>query len=182
MAGCSLSIATPIDNSSSTNIPFPAIEENDDFAYPIPSGQTAYPVPSESVIEDYVPPDAPLPVVSEEAGAIKLTVFYPGGDRPVRGKTFFAAEMLPVEGELAGSFVPALDTNTAPGGESDRNGVVTMSLITPGKYALVLMTPLGPILVTEVSTEEAIIFDVLANHVTELETLTVLLDPDQLEP
>ncbi len=154
--------------------------------YPYPSAGEAYPsyplsVPGKEAFEANVTPNAPAPEFSTDTGAFTIKLIYPDGEKPVRGLQFFAAETIPVT-EIPGGFIPALDTLRAPSGQSDSQGVLVISNILPGKYVLALLTPLGPILVEDLATEESIVFDVLANQLTDLGEIIVLLNADKLEP
>ena len=97
------------------------------------------------------------------------------------GQLFFAAATLDVP-DLEGAFIPALDTTVDKSGHSDGVGVLVISEIPPGRYALTLMTPLGAILVEKAGTTDAIIFEIVANEVTDLGEVSVFLEADTLEP
>lgn len=155
-----------------------------DPGYPVPSTyEPPYPIDSNEreVFEQNLTPNAPPPAFSEDTGALAVTLLYPEDGRPVRGQLFFAATMLPVQGVEDG-FIPALDTGADPSGTTDSHGVLVISEIPPGKYALTLMTPLGPILVESQTTQDTILFDVTANELTDLGEIVVLLNADTLEP
>ena len=121
------------------------------------------------------------PPFSSESGAIQAKFHYWNGDRPVRHQLFYLAELLPVEGELKGGFVPALDTTSAPKAESTDLGEVTFTMVPPGRYALAFMTPLGPILVNDEKTNKEILIDVEAEKLIDLGYVGLILEPDQFE-
>ncbi len=157
-----------------------------DPGYPAPGATDFGPgYPVEDTYEESfyanLTPIAPAPVTTSDLGAVTATLIYANSDRPVRGQPFFAAGMLPVEG-VEDSFIPKLDTAVDQQGFSDAQGLVVISGIPPGNYALVLMTPLGPILVEADANSEAITFEITAGEVTDLGTIDVLLDPAALEP
>lgn len=152
--------------------------------YPGPTVyEPPYPIEdlSAEIFEQHITPNAPAPEFSAETGAFMVTLRYPDGERPVRGQLFFAAHTIPVP-DLEGSFIPALDQNNDPRGQSDGVGVLVISNITPGKYALTLMTPLGPILVETAGDNEPVIFEIVAGELTDLGELVIFLDPEALEP
>ena len=162
-----------------------ATQPDESGGYPGPIDPGGYPYPIEDnfdeVFEANLTPVAPPAEVSATQGAFSIRLTYAGTNRPVRGQLFLAAGMLPVEGVEDG-YIPKLESTGAPSSHSDAQGQLNISLIDPGKYALALMTPLGPILVEAEDTGEAIVFDVSANEVTDLGTVAVQLDPEPLEP
>jgi hypothetical protein len=165
-------------------LPGAATPGSPDNSYPPPGGETSsYPIdqPGREAFEAQITPNAPAPVFDAGTGAFTIKMLYPDGESPVRGQTFFGTEMIPVP-EIPDAYVPALDTTTAPGGQSDSQGVLVMSSLPPGKYALALMTPLGPILVEDQATEETIVFDIVANQLTDFGVVIVLLNMEKLEP
>lgn len=131
--------------------------------------------------EQSLTPNAPPPEFSSDTGAFSVALRYPDGERPVRGQLFFAAGTIPVEGVEDG-FIPVLDQTNDPKGHSDAQGVLVISNLAPGRYALALMTPLGPILLEYADTSETIIFEITAGEVTDLGTQAVFLNAETLEP
>ncbi len=119
---------------------------------------------------------------NSSSGDIKARFSYSDSGRPVRHQIFYVTNLLPMIGNTANTFMPALDARTAPQGESDESGNVTISSIPPGRYALSLMTPLGPILVKDASKDTDIIFEVTAARVTYLGDINILADSSLLEP
>jgi hypothetical protein len=179
LAACTAPTATPAPTA--TTVPG---SEPGDPGYPAPENfEPPYPIESSGseIFEQSVTPNAPPPVFSTETGAMTITLVYPDGERPVRGQLFFAASTLPVP-DLEGAFIPALDQLTNKSGHSDGVGVLVISEIPPGRYALTLLTPLGPILVENSSSKESIIFEIVANELTDLGEVAVFLDPETLEP
>lgn len=122
------------------------------------------------------------PVVSPNLGAVRAILFYADSGKPIRRQIFYVAKLLPVEGATAGTYVPSLDTVTAPRDESDESGNITIPLIPPGRYALAVMMPLGPILVEESGSNSRIIFEVVAGQVTDLGSQTISVESSLLEP
>ena len=122
------------------------------------------------------------PAVTQETGGFRAKLLYLEDGSPVQQRNFYLAEMIPVEGELEGAYVPALDTITAPKAESSSEGEIIISNVQPDKYALTFLTPLGPILVEDADTGKEITLEIFANQVTDLGTITVLLDPDDFNP
>ena len=177
LVGC----APPSATSTSTTVS-PTQRTGDSYPAPTQIQSSSYPAPVQEENQNTEPFINAPSTFDAETGGFEITLFYPGGDRPVRGQTFYAAELLPVTGQLEGSFVPAVDTNSAPRGGSDDNGLVVFSNVPPGNYALVIMTPLGPILVIDNQTEENIEFEILPNQLTEFPSQEVFLNPDVMEP
>ena len=122
------------------------------------------------------------PAVSQDTGGFRVKLLYQENGAPVQQRYFYLAEMIPVKGNLEGAFVPALDTITAPKAESNSEGEIIISLVEPNKYALTFLTPLGPILVEDAKTEKEITLEIFTNEITDLGTITVLLDPDDFKP
>ncbi len=125
---------------------------------------------------------AETPMVSSDMGAFRIQLKYTQSGDPVRAQSFYLAEMLPVQGQLEGAYVPALDMNKAPRAESTQTGEVVISLIPPGKYALTLFTPAGSILVVDSESNKEITFDIIAGEVTDLGIHKVVLNQEFLEP
>ncbi len=125
---------------------------------------------------------AETPEVSSDVGALHIVLKYTQSGDPVRAQSFYLAEMLPVQGQLEGAYVPALDMNKAPRAESTQTGEVVISLIPPGKYALTLFTPAGSILVVDSESNKEITFDIIAGEVTDLGIHKVVLNQEFLEP
>ena len=152
--------------------------------YPAPEGyQPPYPVEDTwiEIFEQNLTPNAPPPEVSAATGALQVVLRYSDSERPVRGQQMFATGTLPVS-EIEGGFVPALDPNNDSFGFTDSHGLLVISDIPPGQYALSLITPLGAILIEEFDTREAVLFEIVAGEVTDLGEITVLLNADALEP
>src|SRR5574341_607210 len=125
---------------------------------------------------------AKTPAVSGDMGALHIVLLYSQSGDPVRGQNIYLAEMKPLQGATEGVYAPVLDTNTAFGAESTSSGNVVMSLVTPGKYALAILTPIGAQLVVDSESNREITFDIKAGEVTDLGSRNVDLDQDFLEP
>lgn len=176
-AACTSTAVTPTPTAGPTGDP-------GDPGYPAPETyEPPYPVESQDreIFEQNLTPNAPDPEFSADTGALLVLLSYPDGERPVRGQLFHAAGTLPVQG-VEGGFLPVLDAENDPSGHSDAQGKLVISNIAPGKYALTLMTPLGPILIEDAATREAIIFEITAGSVTDLGTIAVFLEAETLEP
>ena len=179
-----LAACVPTENPPAAGTSTAGIDPNAS-GYPGPENLYEPPYPIEGfdreTFEQSVTPNAPPPSFSADTGAMTIRLAYPDGSRPVRGQLFFAAGTIPVQG-VDEAFIPALDAETAPSGHSDNLGVLVISEIPPGKYALTLMTPLGPILVENAETDEPIVFEITANTLTDLGGETVFLNAETLEP
>jgi len=123
------------------------------------------------------------PEFSKTKGGVNVDLYYSNEDNwPIKFQTIYLAELLPLEGNTEGGFVPALDLLTAPRTKSTENGFVVMSLVQPGKYALAMMGPAGPILLINADDHKEIILEVKAEEITDIGNITVELDPDFIEP
>jgi len=124
-------------------------------------------------------------IVSEEAGAVEVVLLYAQDKgRPVKRQILYLADLLPVSGgTLKDAFVPALDATTAPRGETDENGRAVIPMVKPGRYALILMTPPGPILlVREQGGKDAYLIDIEARKLTNGGEVETFVDPAMFEP
>jgi len=126
-------------------------------------------------------PSPEVPVTSQDKGGARMTLLYIDNGIPASHQGFYLAEMLKAEGQLENMFVPALDTKTAPKDESSDNGEVIFSMVPPGKYALTLYTPLGPILIKDNNADE-IIIDIVADKVIDMGTITISLKSTEFPP
>ncbi len=174
IAGCQAAStqAPATDSPTETTSGYPEVE----------SSENGYPSSiNREIFEQNLTPVAPDPEFGSDTGALKIQMAYASSDRPVRGQLFFAATMLPVQG-VEEAFIPALDTVNDPSGTTDAQGVLVISNLAPGYYALSLMTPQGPILVEGEEIEDTILFDIVAGELTDLGLVTVLLNPEPLEP
>lgn len=118
--------------------------------------------------------------VSDDRGAFHVVVLFSKNEKPIIDQPFYLAEMRPVEGQLEGSYVPILDLNTAPNGVSDENGNISISNVVPGKFALILYIPTGPVIVIDSQTKKEVTFDVSAGQVTNLDTIKLTIDPESV--
>lgn len=125
----------------------------------------------------------PKATLTANEGAVRVVLFYSEeAGRPLRNQSIFLAEMIPFQGgELEGAFVPALDLVTAPKGLTNDNGEVIISLIPPGKYALTVLTPTGPLLLMKQEDEKEIVVDIRANELIDLGEIIVLMEPSVTE-
>lgn len=102
-------------------------------------------------------------------------------EKPIVKVDLFLAQMLPVEGQLKGSYIPALDMSTDPHDESDQSGLVVISNVPPGFYALVMVTPLGAIQLQDSVTSENINFHIKAGEVLDLGNKNVAVPDFMME-
>lgn len=167
--------------SGSNAYPGPGDGRSFSAAYPAPSG--AYPPPNGA------PPSRPAiqktPFVSSDSGAIVVQVLYEENGAPVRGQVFYAATLLPATapgGEVIG-YLPRLQADTAPRGESDEQGVVVISRILAGRYTLALATPMGYVFLWgDDAVVEETNFEVSAGVVTDLGKRTIKIPRNLFEP
>ena len=179
-----LAACSPAGNTPAAETPTSGLG-SEDPGYPGPETPYEPPYPiegfSKEAFEAGITPNAPPPTFSAETGALTIQLRYPDGERPVRGQLFFVAGTIPVQG-VEDAFIPALDAANDPSGQSDSLGVLVISDIPPGRYALALSTPLGAILVEEAGSNEPVVFEITANEVTDLGSLSVFLNAEKLEP
>jgi hypothetical protein len=124
-------------------------------------------------------------LISDEAGAVEVVLLYAQDKgRPVKNQILYLADLLPVTGgTLKDAFVPALDATTAPRAETDENGRAIIPMVKPGRYALILMTPPGPILlVREQGGNDAYLIDIEAGKLTNGGEVETFIDPATFEP
>ncbi|HUF37325.1 MAG TPA: hypothetical protein VMN57_02270 [Anaerolineales bacterium] len=165
---------TPTPGEVSNGYPEPGITE---FVPPYPADYS-----EEEVFQANLTPVAPTPAVSESFGGLSVLLTYANTEeRPVLGQLIYAVEMKPVP-NIEGGFIPVLDETVAPSGFTDSMGQLHIGSIPVGQYALALMSPLGPILLEDEASGEAVVLDITANEVTDLGTIAVRLDPAPLEP
>ncbi len=126
--------------------------------------------------------EAKSPEVSAEKGALRIVLTYSQNGDPVRSQNLYLAELRPLQGGTEGAYVPVLDTNTASNAESTLTGEVVMSLVTPGKYALAILTPAGAQIVIDSESNRELTLDIKAGEVTDLGVRKVVLDQEFLEP
>lgn len=173
------------ENSPTPTAGSPYPVETSDPGYPAPTSYAGPGYPVEDSFEESfyanLTPIAPPPEVTDELGAFTAILEYAGTDRPVLGQSIFAATKLPVPG-IEGAYVPSLDPLNDRNGITDSQGRLVISLVPAGSYALVLVTPMGPILLEQEGSSDAIDFDITAGEVTDFGTVHVLLDPTALEP
>jgi hypothetical protein len=177
LGACSSSSPT----AQPTAIPTDAGSEG---GYPIDASDPPYPLTDAQGREEFensLMAEAPDPQTSQDAGALTLRLLYTDGEHPVRGQLFFAATMIPVEG-IEDAFIPAVSPMEDPAANSDKQGRLTMSLLPPGKYALSIMTPQGPILVEDLDSLETIVFEINAGEVLDLGERVVNLLFESFEP
>jgi hypothetical protein len=170
--------------TSTTEAPSASTPVESVDGYPVEEFTSAYPlsdVQGREEFENSLLPAAPAPETSPEAGALTLRLLYMDGEHPVRGQLFFAADMIPVEG-IDEAFIPAVSPMEDPAANSDSQGQLTMSLVPPGKYALSVMTPQGPVLVEDLETLETIVFDISAGELLDLGERVVNLLYESFEP
>lgn len=155
--------------------------------YPGPvSNTTEYPVPDNNPsiypgpITTSAIPTAASPQVSSSLGALKIILISSFTNKPLVDANIRCASMLKGTGPLPDAYLPDLDMKKSPWGNTDEHGTLVISNITPGKYALVYMTPTGnPELMKIQGTDKNIVFDIQAGKTTDLVTVNVNIDPSK---
>jgi hypothetical protein len=128
--------------------------------------QTAMPTPKKAV-------------TTAETGAVKLQLIDIKTGKPIAGQLILLAELLQVQGQLQGAYIPAMDPVSSPKDNSDDEGWVIINGAKPKKYAVTLLTPQGPILLQDMDTNKDLLVEVKAGEVTDLGTKKVAV-PDYL--
>jgi hypothetical protein len=92
------------------------------------------------------------------------------GGEPAAGQVMYLAPIIRQEGEGMG--VAALDPVNDPRVESDASGYFVFLDVAPGRYALGIMSPGGPVLIQQDGLE--IITEVRTGQVTDLGTVEIV--------
>jgi hypothetical protein len=108
--------------------------------------------------------NTPQPDLGIVAGTLVLD------GEPASGHLMYLASIIHAQGEGMG--VAALDPANDPRAESDASGYFVLLDVPPGRYALGIMGPFGPVLIQQEGEE--IIAEVQAGRVTELGTVTIV--------
>lgn len=121
-------------------------------------------------------------VVTNETGAVKLQLIDVKSGRPITRRLILLAELLPVHGQYEGAYVPAMDPVSSPKDEADDQGNVIISGAKPQRYAVTLLTPVGPILLQDMDIGKDLLVDVKAGQVIDLGTKKVSVPDEIMNP
>ena len=131
-------------------------------------------------IESTTIPVAPDPVVDENTGAVRIKILDVITDRPALiGTAFYLADLIPVSGSST-AYIPAIDLTKAPSGESDGAGNIIISG-KPGRYALIMYSPTGMILLIDSKTNQDLLITLEAGKITDMGTVKTRLPADFIE-
>jgi len=111
---------------------------------PAPSPIPATPTPTLLPREHTPQPDR---------GIVQGTLSMQG--QPAAGQVLYLAEVIRQEGEGMG--VAALDAATAPRAESDASGYFVFLGVSPARYALGILSPIGPVLIRQANGQEILL-------------------------
>jgi hypothetical protein len=121
-------------------------------------------------------------VVTNETGAVTLQLIDVKSGRPITHKLILLSELLPVHGQYEGAYVPAMDPVSSPKDESDDQGNVIISGAKPNRYAVTLLTPVGPILLQDMDTGKDLLVEAKAGEIVNLGTKKVSVPDDIMNP
>jgi len=158
-------------------------------AYPAPTDQQAYPVPSDQAypapVQRETPPTLPSTTGYLAATPVPVTPM-PGKGvvtgvlvRSLAGQAIgprtdtkvFLAKMITKEGDVVG--IASLNEETAPWALTNVEGQFTFVGLGPGKYALIIKTALAAVLAHDVVADEDVVATVAADQVVELGEIQV---------
>jgi hypothetical protein len=132
---------------------------------PTPSVPEPSPVPS--LVPTVAPPTPTLlprdPTPKPELGNVQGLLLLNG--QPAGGHVLYLATIIRPESEGMG--IAALDPARDPRAESDASGYFVFLDVAPGRYALGIMSPVGPVLINGIDGKE-ILAEVQAGQVLDL--------------
>jgi len=128
-------------------------------AAPVPSPTPALPTPT-------LLPRNPAP--KADLGNVQGLLVLDG--KPAGGHTLYLAPI--IHSESGGMGVAALDAVRDPRAESDASGYFVFLDVTPGRYALGIMSPVGPVLINGADGKE-ILAEVQAGQILDLAEITI---------
>jgi hypothetical protein len=157
LAGCKQDAEEPLDTTPS---PFASIVE----ATPAGAAQPVEPLDSPLPAQDA--PGAPLLErdPTPEPGTVTVRGELILNGQPAPGRTLYLAPIIHSEGE--GREVAALDAVNDPRAESDRSGYFHFVKVVPGRYALGINSPIGPVLIKSGNTE--IVIEAVEGQIVDL--------------
>ena len=159
LVGCARGTSTPVFAPPG---PGPA-----PLASPLELSPFASPIPSREMQGAVVLVRNPTP----EPGLASVQGILSVNGQAGAGQTLYLAPMIHEGGEsLAG--VAALDPVRDPRAESDGSGYFAFLRVRPGRYALGILSPAGPVLINRDGQE--IIVEAEANHIADLQTVHIV--------
>jgi len=108
----------------------------------------------------------PVPTSLPDMGTVTGLLIEETAQEPLGDYVLYLAKMLKPSGE--GLSVAALDATADPRATTDAAGKFTFINVAPESYALALLLPTGPALITDAKTEKEVIFSVEAGETVDL--------------
>jgi hypothetical protein len=118
--------------------------------------------------------------IGEDSGGVRLKLVDVNTGRPViSGVAFYLADLIPVSG-ASDAYIPGIDFTNAPGVDSGVDGEISIAY-KPGKYALIMNLPSGPILIIDAKTNKDVIITIEAGIINELGTIETQIPSEFVE-
>ncbi|MBL7183680.1 MAG: hypothetical protein ISS50_04430 [Anaerolineae bacterium] len=146
----------------------------------IPASPTALPTdvpvtptplpPSPTATPTHVPP-TPMPTSLPTMGTVTGLLIEETTREPLDDHVLYLAKILTTSSE--GLSVTALDATIDPRATTDAAGKFTFVNVPPESYALALLIPTGPALITDAKTEKGVLFSVEAGETVDLGSVYV---------
>jgi hypothetical protein len=165
-----LTVENPTDNPA--DIPYP--DPNATPFVPPPTIEYTYPGPIQTEVstEIELPEKLDIPEPGKDTGIVigQLLTPGPGGD-PYIGVLYLASTLAPSDPKYPP--MVAFSEATDPKAVQDRNGNFLFVDVPPGKYAMLIWTPVTNTVIENLETGEYLYFDVNAGEVLDLEIVSV---------
>ena len=157
LVGCSRGTPLPLEPSSEPS-PFQSALASPAFQSPIPMPtMTSGPLLARN--------PTPEPGSGTVQGVLTMHA------KPAAGRILYLAAVIQTAGEGIGG-VAALDPVNDPRAESDASGYFVFLNVPPGRYALGINSPVGPVLINQKGRE--IMTEVQADQIADLETVQIV--------
>lgn len=165
--GISLVLSSGCSKATPTQSTTEPLSEKSTFASALPSSEFSSPLPT-----PVAPLGTPLPrdpTPEPGLGTVQGVLAIRG--EPAAGYTMYLAPIVQTGDEGVGG-VAALDPVRDPRAESDSSGYFVFVNVTPGRYALGISSPVGPVLIRR--DENEITADVEADQIVDLEVVRIV--------
>ena len=137
----------------------------------VPAAHTPTSVPPSPTTPPTDVPPTPVPTSLPSMGTVTGLLVEETTQEPLGDYVLYLAKMLKPSGE--GLSVAALDATTDPRVTTEAEGKFVFVNVPPGSYALALLTPTGPALITDAKTEKEVLFSVEAGEAVDLGSVHV---------
>jgi hypothetical protein len=155
-----------------TDVPYP--DPNATAFVPPPTIEYTYPGPvhTEVSIEIQLPEKLDVPEVGEDTGIVIGQLLTPGpGGEPYIGVLYLASTLESSDPKYQP--MVAFSEASDPKGIQDRNGNFLFVDVPPGKYALIIWTPVTNTVIENPETGEYLYLDVTAGEILDLDVVSV---------